>query len=487
MNSLPAYMTQLREEVRLLRIDKARLTRAHQAQKSKAEQFEKQLKEQAKRLKELEQENERLKEQLEQSTKTKLRYQVALFDHGNFRHRSEPTKKKKGGQPGHRNTNREAHPTLQPFEHERLFAPVCGQCGEALARVQATRHKELVDIVLHPQVVKLLVESERQWCGHCKQEVSARDPRSLPFTEYGLNTFLLVLILRFTSHASLATIARVLRISHGLSLCKSTISPLLAQAKRSLQGQYDQLIEAVRAGAVISTDETGWLVNGQKAWLWLMANEQVTVYVAAESRGKGIAQEMYGDSQALSMHDGLASYTNAIPQEKHLYCWAHVLRFAHEETILEPDESPAKRFTEQLVRVYQLKNQLATLGPTTLETRLRAELDTLLAVASKNPSIQAIQTRLRGQQHGLIRSLLLTPDGTNNLAERELRPMVISRRISNGSNTFTGMEISAILASVVQTAGKHPAQMLATLQRQLQEGVHELFPHSLHPVSVDSS
>lgn len=104
-------------------------------------------------------------------------------------------------------------------------------------------------------------------------------------------------------------------------------------------------------------DETSWLVNGQKAWLWIMANKDVTVYVAAESRGKGIAQELYGDSQAYSMHDGLASYTHALPQEKHLYCWAHVLRFAHEETAMEQEGSPAKGFTEQLVKVYHLKNR----------------------------------------------------------------------------------------------------------------------------------
>ncbi|GAC1360058.1 MAG: IS66-like element ISH10B family transposase [Ktedonobacteraceae bacterium] len=487
MQAFPEYVMQLRNDVRLLRLDKDRLTRAHLTQKHKAEQLEKQLKEQARRIKELEQENEQLKGELEQSSKTKKRYQVALFDHGNFRHRSAESKKSKGGQPGHADTNREAHPEPHPYEKERLFAPVCGHCGEALARVGATRHKVLVDIVLHPQVVKRLIESERQWCGHCKREVAARDARSLPFTEYGLNTFLLVLILRFSSHASLASLARVLMISHGLAISKSTIGNLLDQAKRYLQGQYDRLIEAVRAGDVMYNDETGWLVNGQKAWMWIMANEDVTVYVAAESRGKGIAREMYGHSQALSMHDGFASYTKAIPQEKHLSCWAHLLRFAHEETVLEPEGSQAKDFTEQLVKVYHLKKDLLTLGRTDLEARLRAELDTLLAVQSQSPSILTIQARLRVQCEGLIASLLCPPDGTNNLAERELRPLVITRKISHGSNTFAGMQTSAILGSLVQTASKQEGQVLSTLQRQLHEGVKEQFPHSRHPVGVDSS
>ena len=487
MQPFPEYVMQLRNDVRLLRVETDRLRRAHQTQKQKAEHAEQRIKEQAQQIKELERENERLKRELEQAQKTKQRYQVALFDHGNFRQRQTGAKKPKGGQVGHRDTNREARPVQPVKQRVRLFAPVCGKCGQALPRVQAVRRKELVDIVVQPQGVQLLLESERQWCGQCQQEVVARHPQALPFTEYGLNTFLLVLILRFQAHASLSTIGRVLAISHGLALSKATVCNLLTQAKRYLHGRYEQLITAVRAGAVIYADETGWLVHGQPAWMWLMATDEVTVYFAAESRGKGIATELYADSQALCMHDGLASYTNALPHEKHLYCWAHVLRFAHEETALEPQDSPARQFTAHLVQLYQLKQQASDADSASLEEQVRTALARLLAVQSPSVAIQNIQTRLRGQQEGLIRALLLTPDGTNNLAERELRPMVINRRISTGSDTFGGMETSAVLASLVQTAHKTGGSVLASLQRALQQGITDLVPHPAHPVCLDSS
>lgn len=488
MQTFPEHVQQLRNDVRLLRLDKDRLTRAHQSQKEKAERLEKELKEQAKRIKELEKENEQLKEEREQSKKTKNRYQVALFDHGNFRHPETATKKKKGGQPGHSDTNREnqrQEPSSWASQH--LFVSACGSCGQDLARVRATRRKMLVDIVLHPHMVKVLVESERQWCGHCQEEVVARDPRSLPFTEYGLNVFLLVLVLRFRSHASLANLSSVLEISHGLPISKSSVSNLLAQAKRYLRGQYDQLIEAVRAGAVIYADETGWLVHGENAWMWLIANEQTTVYFAAESRGGGIARELYGQSQAQCMHDGYAAYTHALAPSNHLYCWAHLLRFAHEETIGEPPGSQARWVTQQLVRTYHLKDDPWVSGSPEPEARLRAELDQVLALPSEHPGVRHIQARLRAQYDGLIRALLSTPDATNNLAERELRPMVLMRTISNGSNTFGGMETSAIVGSVVQTATNHHGSVLLTLQQWFQAGIQNLFSQYLHPVSFDFS
>jgi len=92
---------QLRNEVRLLRLDKDRLTHAHHTQKQTAERFAKRVKEQAKRIKELERENEQLKQEREQSSTTKNRYHVALFDHGNAPRtpRREP-RRTKGGKQG---------------------------------------------------------------------------------------------------------------------------------------------------------------------------------------------------------------------------------------------------------------------------------------------------------------------------------------------------------------------------------------------------
>ena len=79
------------------------------------------------------------------------------------------------------------------------------------------------------------------------------------------------------------------------------------------------------------------------------------------------------------MHDGYAAYTNALPQSNHLYCWAHLLRFAHEETIFDPPDSQAAQLTQQLVRVYHLKNDGVVSRSQDLEARLRTELDQVLA------------------------------------------------------------------------------------------------------------
>lgn len=469
----------LRKQTRCLKLQIDSLKQQIQEWKEKYEKTKEELKKIRKENGTLKKEKKELEEEIEKLTKTKKRYQVALFDQGNF---SKPgtAKKKKGGQMGHADTNRESQENAGLYQHQRLFVESCGTCGKKLSRVSVTRQKILIDIVLNIQAAKLLLESERQWCGNCKKEVYARDSRTLPFTEYGINTFMLVMILRFKSHASLANIATLIKISHGLNLSASDISNLLKQGKTYLKGRYDKLIAAIRSGTLIYADETGWLVNGEKAWMWIIASEEATVYYAAESRGKGIAQELYGKSQALCMHDGLASYMNTIPKDKQCYCWSHMLRFAHEETVTEKKRSKALFLKDELVRIYHIKKEHPEYSRETLKQVFESEIDCLLRMQSKNQSFLSIQGRLKAQREGLINSLLYTKDGTNNLAERELRSMVINKKISNGSNTFTGMETTAVVGSIVQTLAKKEANVIRGLTEYLNEGIKEIHKQYIH-------
>lgn len=437
--------------------------------------------------KKLDQEVNTLKKEIDRLTRTNNRYQVALFDHGNFKSPINDSKKDKGGQLSHADTNREYFEDYHSFQRQRIFAKTCGRCHHPLPKVRATRQKILLDIVINTQIIKMMLESERQWCATCKTEVNAKDPRTLPFTEYGINTFMMVIILRFRCHASLSNIATVITISHGLPLSKSDVSNLLSQAKLYLSSRYQQLITVVRKGEVMYNDETGWIVKGQNAWMWIMANEEATVYIAAESRGKGIAQELYGNSRALSMHDGLASYLKSVSKDKHLYCWAHFLRFCFEETIMEKKGSRAVSIRDTLVDIYHLKKEYPHYCLKKRMSIFAAKLDEILKVQSPNHTIKSIQQRLKVQKDGLIRALLYTPDGTNNLAERELRPMVINKKISYGSDSFSGMETTAILGSIIQTLSKTDEPLIPRLRHYVQEGVREQYQQYVHKVYYDSS
>jgi transposase len=479
VNYCIGVIDRFRRELPMLRITATKL-------KDKTRTLEQEVEYWKKKYQEEKKEKEKVQKEMEKLLITRNRHQVALFDHGNFKHPGA-SKKQKGGQIGHANTNREQREDYRSFEKKRIFAKTCGKCQSPLPRVKATKKKTLLDIVLNPEVVKLIIESERQWCGNCHIEIGAKDTRTLPFTEYGMNTFMMVLVLRFKTHSSLANIATVLSISFGLSLSKSDISNLLQHASRYLGKRYEQLKKGVRQGTVLYADETGWLVHGQKAWLWIMANEETTVYIPAISRGKGVALDLYGNSQAYAMTDGLKSYTNTIPKGKHLYCWSHILRFAFEETMYSKKDSDAVFLRDELVRIYHIKRENQHYTRDQLEKVLNEEFDALLKLHSPEEAFNNIYRRISDQREGLKRALLVTPSGTNNLAERELRNMAIKRSISHGSDTYHGMETTAVIGSVLQSLHRDKRlSFLPTLQTYIKSGIQEKHRQFIHTAYYDS-
>ena len=59
---------------------------------------------------------------------------------------------------------------------------------------------------------------------------------------------------------------------------------------------------------------------------------------------------------------------------------------------------------------------------------------------------------------------------TNNLAEREVRPAVIARKLSAGNRTEVGAETHAVLASVLRTCGRQGRGILEALTELLRHG-----------------
>jgi hypothetical protein len=486
--SLPEYTQRLRIDLRRKTVHNETLKRVHLDHKKKIEELIQKNKQLTEELEKFKKENEKLKQTIEKLTKTNERYRVALFDHGNFKNPETKDKKKKGGQAGHADTNKDSARDYSSFVRQRISTKTCSGCGNPLPRVVGFKEKVLIDIQVNTQVLQNIIESERQWCSNCKKETRAVHPQSLPFTEYGINTFMVVMHLRYKGKQSIRTIAVTLNSIFGLSITKSGVLNLLFAAKEYLGDKYEELKQAVRDSEIMYNDETGWSVHGQYACMWIMATADkekadgtvqagITVYVAAESKGKGIFEEMYGNSKAKSMHDGNPSYESVTGEDNCLYCWSHVLRFAHEETVKLDKTHLACLTKNRLVTLYQTIRLHIEWTDEQKEKMLREELDSIIAIQSDDITVNNIQYRVKTQKEGLILALLVTTDGTNNLGEREFRPLVSSRNISYGSDTYTGMEITAILSSIVQTIHRDKTKtFFPTLTSFLQEGLQKKYP-----------
>ena len=82
--------------------------------------------------KKLDFEVDKLKKEIDKLTKTGLRYQVALFDHGNFKNPlTDANKKEKGGQADHPDTNREKFEDYRSYQKKECLQKHVGDAGIA--------------------------------------------------------------------------------------------------------------------------------------------------------------------------------------------------------------------------------------------------------------------------------------------------------------------------------------------------------------------
>ena len=100
--------------------------------------------------------------------------------------------------------------------------------------------------------------------------------------------------------------------------------------------------------------------------------------------------------------------------------------------------------------------------------RLENRLADLVSAAYDEPNAKRIAKRLR-RHHNELTAFLWEKDldGTNNAAERALRPAVVARKISGGSRSANGAEAWATLASLMRSAGQQGQRVLDTIQAML--------------------
>ncbi len=51
----------------------------------------------------------------------------------------------------------------------------------------------------------------------------------------------------------------------------------------------------LRESAVVNADETSWKIGGEKAWLWVFTNQEVTVYTIDPTRAHEVAERVLGE------------------------------------------------------------------------------------------------------------------------------------------------------------------------------------------------
>ena len=242
---------------------------------------------------------------------------------------------------------------------------------------------------------------------------------------------------------------------HQLHLSVGGIVQVIHGAAQQAQLAVAEVLERIRASPVVQADETGWRQDGANGYVWTFSTPTER-YFLRRGRDKGVVDEVLDESfGGVLVSDFYAAY-NHYPGPKQR-CWAHLLRDIHDLKVLYPDDAKLARWAAAIRKLYAEAKSLV--HPEARQRRLaRLQLERKL-LARCRPFLDdplAVQSKLCRRIERFIKELFIfvaepavPPD--NNAAERSLRHLVTSRKISGGTRSDQGSRSKMTLASLFGT------------------------------------
>lgn len=355
-------------------------------------------------------------------------------------------KRRRGGQRGHKKHQREMIPTEQCDDVIPLKPDACSHCGEALtgSDPEPLRHQvwEL------PEIKPIVTEYQRHRlpCGRCQKTTCAPLPEGVPEGQSGprLVAFTGLLMGHFRQSKRRAS-------SFLQDLLRTPCSPALTvkmqnQVAAALEAPYEELKGELERQEQVYMDESPTKEANRKSWLWAVVAPLFAVFAIFSSRKGEAVPELLGDDfSGIINCDRAKMYWQA---ERLQWCWAHLKRDF--QALIDHSDNQVKRLGYDLMRPVKLmfqhwrSYQDGEISWRAFRRRMkpiRQEIDGLLlrGVFSGNPRLVGMCKELYDHREWLWTFVEVEGiEPTNNAAERALRPAVIYRKLSFGTQSAAG-------------------------------------------------
>lgn len=380
--------------------------------------------------------------------------------------------------------HRELPNVLKITETKEARLPGCPACGSKLRAVR--KHEQFVTDIPVVEVKTTHFVTYSGFCGACQKRVRSQHPEQISQATgaagvmVGPRAKALAADLKHRLGVSYAKVSEVLNDAFGLQVSRSGWCQADQKLAHIARPVYEELLDAIRQCSVVNADETGWRIGTLSAWLWVFTHRDVTVYAIRDNRSSDVVLDILGTHfEGILTSDGCLAYDDRrLKDWLKQKCIGHLLRDLKDMN--ETKTGRALHFARQATALLQealaLKRQKPSLPPRTYSQRtsqLEARLDALIAPTRRLSDRENARfaKRLRKHRPHLLRFLYVDDlDPTNNLAERMLRPAVITRKTNGCNRTRGGAAAHSILASVLVTCHQHSVPILDYLVQLQQYG-----------------
>jgi transposase len=342
----------------------------------------------------------------------------------------------------------------------------CPDCGSRLYRRKVAWRRQVIELPYVPAAEVTEHVIMKRWCGKCEHWRSPQLAwRGMVVGQgrLGIRLVSVIAYLRTTLRLPLRQIQQYLETMHEVRVSVGELMEVLHRVRKEGQGLLQGLKEEMRRSALLHMDETGWREDGQNGYVWVCSTggiEPVRYYEYDRSRSQAVAQRLLGAQfTGVLSSDFYGGYNRYLGP--HQRCWVHLLRDLHELKEEHAQQAAVLEWAAKVRRLYEDAQHFVQATPAPgprereqqyLELLQRMQPLGLAYASQKQHPCQALAKRLLRHQDELFQFILIEGlPADNNLAERSLRPLVVSRKISGGTRSSEGSKTRMGLASLFHT------------------------------------
>ena len=364
---------------------------------------------------------------------------------------------KASGRPRKRRDRGYARARMRPTATVRHAAERCPDCGTSLAGGWVKRRREVIDLPVAPVVVtehQLVART----CPRCDRIVLPADALAGVVRgrqRLGARVVSVIATLREAFRLPVALIRRLLDQLYDLRLSAGAVVAASDRVAAAGTGEVAAIRERIRGSPWVHADETGWRQNGVNGYAWSFCTPTER-YFLRRGRHKEVVDEVLGETFAGVLCSDFYGAYHHYPGLKQR-CWVHLLRDIHDLTGADPDDAGLAAWAGQVRAIFDAATAF-TGGDVPARVAAQQQFEQRLLACCRPFATDplAVQAKLcrRIQRHSselfvFVAHPDVPPD--NNAAERSVRPLVTSRKISGGTRSDQGSATKMALATLFGT------------------------------------
>lgn len=371
-------------------------------------------------------------------------------------------KRKRGGQRGHKKFSR------LPFESEQVDEVIEYEFREKDAKGLKPLNKWFIiqQIQLPEKMYRVIEHRARKYLDPLTGKTHIA-PIPDEIRKGGLlaaDITALAAFMKGSGHMSYTTIQRFFKelmkldISRGM-LCKAT-----QKVSKALKPSYGQLTQRLPDESRVNVDETGHHDQGRLHWTWCFDTSEYSLFKIDKSRGSNVLAQTLGEDFAGIIG---ADYWGAYRKYARLfdvrlqYCMAHLIReirFLAEHSVRKLSRwgNELLEWLKKLFDTLHRQDQLTAKGYLRSMKKIKAGFLSRMRRPPNHKLAKKLAKRFKGQAaENYFRFLSESEvEPTNNGTERQIRPVVIDRRITQGTRGDAGMRWCERIWTILATCKK---------------------------------